>query len=343
MSAAFDRFVAALGDRVTRRHDDKVDARCPAHDDGHASLSVSVGDNGTVLLKCFAGCSAGAIVTSLGLRLADLFEWSGGAGSSSYRTGVEHSTTPRSGVTLADYAAAKRRQCILQSPGVSGLSPEPPAVRIPYFARDGSVAMSQFRLSLDGDDRFRWKSGSKPTLYGLHRLAPGDAITVVEGASDCHTLWWHDLAALGLPSASAWRPAWDQVLEGIATIYVVIEPDRGGDAVQVWLHRASFRDRVKLLRLADGKDPSASYLHDPESFPERWQADLAAAVPGLTSSVRDDRTPPIVIGRLQKHLLRTRDCWSTSARRFTKRVMRAMCAPRYSPTWRSRHDTSSAP
>ena len=32
------------------------EARCPAHDDSRASLSVAVGDDGTVLLKCFAGC-----------------------------------------------------------------------------------------------------------------------------------------------------------------------------------------------------------------------------------------------------------------------------------------------
>jgi hypothetical protein len=31
-------------------------ARCPAHDDRHASLSVSPGDDGRLLLLCHAGC-----------------------------------------------------------------------------------------------------------------------------------------------------------------------------------------------------------------------------------------------------------------------------------------------
>jgi len=31
-------------------------ARCPAHDDRHASLSVSSSDDGRVLLHCHAGC-----------------------------------------------------------------------------------------------------------------------------------------------------------------------------------------------------------------------------------------------------------------------------------------------
>ncbi len=33
-------------------------ACCPAHDDRHPTLSVSVGDDGRVLLHCFAGCSS---------------------------------------------------------------------------------------------------------------------------------------------------------------------------------------------------------------------------------------------------------------------------------------------
>src|SRR5262249_15845906 len=48
-------------------------ARCPAHDDGRAGLSVSGADDGTVLIKCHAGCDASAIVSALGLSLADLF------------------------------------------------------------------------------------------------------------------------------------------------------------------------------------------------------------------------------------------------------------------------------
>jgi len=35
-------------------------ARCPAHDDARASLSTAEGDDGRVLLHCFAGCAAEA-------------------------------------------------------------------------------------------------------------------------------------------------------------------------------------------------------------------------------------------------------------------------------------------
>jgi hypothetical protein len=49
-------------------------ALCPAHDDtDHRSLSIAEGDDGRVLLNCFAGCTANKITAALGLKLADLF------------------------------------------------------------------------------------------------------------------------------------------------------------------------------------------------------------------------------------------------------------------------------
>ncbi len=47
-------------------------ACCPAHDDKTPSLSIKEGDDGKVLLKCFAGCRTDAIVSSMGLKLSDL-------------------------------------------------------------------------------------------------------------------------------------------------------------------------------------------------------------------------------------------------------------------------------
>ena len=48
-------------------------ARCPAHEDDHASLSVAEGEDGKVLLRCHACCGTEAIVSALGLTLSDLF------------------------------------------------------------------------------------------------------------------------------------------------------------------------------------------------------------------------------------------------------------------------------
>lgn len=48
-------------------------AKCPAHQDRRASLSIRELDGGIVLLHDFAGCHPDAVLTSVGLEMADLF------------------------------------------------------------------------------------------------------------------------------------------------------------------------------------------------------------------------------------------------------------------------------
>lgn len=47
--------------------------RCPAHEDKKASLSVSEGAGGKVLLNCFRGCSTQDICRAIGIEVRDLF------------------------------------------------------------------------------------------------------------------------------------------------------------------------------------------------------------------------------------------------------------------------------
>jgi len=58
-------------------------ARCPAHDDRSPSLSIKERDDGALLLHCFGGCEAGAVVGALGLAVGDLFPPSGSSGKPS--------------------------------------------------------------------------------------------------------------------------------------------------------------------------------------------------------------------------------------------------------------------
>lgn len=48
-------------------------AKCSAHEDRSASLSVRQTDSGVVLIHCFAGCSAADVIASVGLDFGDLF------------------------------------------------------------------------------------------------------------------------------------------------------------------------------------------------------------------------------------------------------------------------------
>jgi hypothetical protein len=48
-------------------------AKCPSHEDRTASLSITGGEDGRVLIHCFAGCGAADVVSAAGLSVADLF------------------------------------------------------------------------------------------------------------------------------------------------------------------------------------------------------------------------------------------------------------------------------
>jgi putative DNA primase/helicase len=57
-----------------RRDGDGWAAKCPAHDDRKASLSIGRGDKQPWVLNCHAGCEPEAIVSAAGLTMADLLE-----------------------------------------------------------------------------------------------------------------------------------------------------------------------------------------------------------------------------------------------------------------------------
>jgi hypothetical protein len=189
------------------------------------------------------------------------------------------------GCRLAGYAEAKRLPLdFLLTNGLREISYErAPAISIPYFSHDGSDPGVRFRVALEGPDRFRWRKGSRVRLYGLHRLAAARKagfVVIVEGESDCHTLWLHGVPALGLPGAGIWNEGRDApLLAELEVIYIIIEPDKGGEAVMRWLRGSSIAPRAKLVRLKGAKDPSALYLADPEAFAAAFQCALGEAEP----------------------------------------------------------------
>jgi len=65
-----DTLLAKLPD--AKKSGNSWSARCPAHEDRKASLSVSEGEGGRALVHCHAGCTATAITAAIGLTVRDL-------------------------------------------------------------------------------------------------------------------------------------------------------------------------------------------------------------------------------------------------------------------------------
>jgi hypothetical protein len=197
------------------------------------------------------------------------------------------------GLTVDAYAKAKKlKPTWLRKEGLSDTTfGGRPAVRISYRDFDGTERTARFRLSLVGD-RFRSARGAKLSLYGLPHLKSARTagyVVLAEGESDPHTLWSRGFPALGLPGARSWRESWAAHLAGIPKIFVVIEPDRGGEAVLNWLAKSSIRHRAFLVRLGGAKDPSELYLKDPAQFKKNFLSALKVAVPWSESQHPEEK------------------------------------------------------
>jgi MarR family len=288
---------------VASRNGEKAMCFCPAHDDRtNPSLSLKAED-GRLLLHCFAGCQPEDIVSEMGLEMKDLFsEGGGGSPIPPYTPARLHATgehphsnrrnghasgdaRPEHGCTLEGYSEEKQLpEDFLRGLGLREITYlEKPAVRIPYPDEEGQEVAVRFRVSLDGAEKFRWRSADKPVPYGQKLL--GEArragfVVLVEGESDCHTLWYHEIPALGIPGATNWRDGWAKCLDSIEKVYAVIEPDQGGDALRERLTNCeAIRGRLHILELGEHKDPSSLHLVDPERFRERFEAALEDAKP----------------------------------------------------------------
>jgi hypothetical protein len=233
-----------------RKSKTDADVICPVHDDHNPSLGVDLRQNRAgpkVVLNCRSqGCEYSEILQAVGLTDADL----------KLR---EKKAAMAYGCTLEAYAASKNLPLgFLTSDEVAledgtcyvrALGREVPAVEIPYADQDGEQLATRYRISPDGDDKFRWEKGSSTTLYGLHKLEEAhDAgyLLLVEGEFDCHTAWYRGLPAVGVPGVDNWRDEWAEHLNGIPEIFVMVEPDEAGK--KLWRTLVSCKTLYGRLR-----------------------------------------------------------------------------------------------
>ncbi len=238
---------AAIAKRDGRKEGAEIRFRCPNpnHADAHPSARWNPRKG---VWHCDA-CGSG-----------------GGAIDLARRLGLEVPEREKDGLTLAEFAAAKRLPAdLLASFGVADGKRRrslQPCVDIPYLLPDGQVAAVRKRLSLTTEPRCVWRKGDHPIPYGLPKLREAKAagyVILLEGESDSWTLWAAGLPALGIPGASMWRAEWAAYLGGIATVYCWREPDAGGDTLAPKV-AASLPD-VRIIEAPAGvKDASQLWL-----------------------------------------------------------------------------------
>lgn len=194
-------------------------AKCPAHDDKNASLSVKQGDNGGVVLYCHAGCTPEQVVGALGLSMKDLFP-DGDRPRLDRRQ--EHRTRPTSredrGSIAAQYDYTDENGQLL--------------ARKTRWERavDGKRKKTFTWSHPEGQD-FRSGRNGMAVPYRLPELVKAETVFLCEGEKDVDNLTAQGLAATcspdGAGTGSKWRDSYTPYFAG-KTVYILQDNDPVG-------------------------------------------------------------------------------------------------------------------
>lgn len=250
-------------------------ACCPAHDDSTPSLSISDGEKG-VVVHCHGGCTQEAVI--------DAIEATG----ITIRKQREADADPQPLLTLESLSAAKGLAIATLTD--NHVTPATHGISFQYSNAQGEVTGAKIRRYLGGGPAgkgFSWSRGpndEKPTLYGLWRLerdyANDNRVIICEGETDALTLWQFGYTALALPGASMWREEWAQLIPAGAKVYVVIEPDQGGQTVEAAFRKSSLKKHTRFIRMPEtAKDPNSLHMASETGFSDDFDKLMQDAEP----------------------------------------------------------------
>lgn len=256
-----DRTLAAFADcDIQSAGERRWKCRCPAHDDRSPSLSISVGDGGTVLVKCFVGCATKDVLAAVGMEMKELFVQQA---EQTARSKPSTQAPPKKGYqsgqeALADYGHGQ------------------PTRTFRYTDRAGNVvaAIGRWDPGFRAGERktFRpvakcsdglWRKQDPASKWPLYRLAKLDVgiVAVFEGEGKTDTA--AELGIIGVTSAHGAQSAAKTDWSPLAGRDVIVFPDAGkpgeryaADVCRILLALPT-PARVRIVRLpglADGDD-----------------------------------------------------------------------------------------
>lgn len=191
------------------------EAKCPAHEDRVASLSVAVsGDGLATLLKCHAGCDTSAVVNAMGLEWGDLW----------VDDRVQHNPNavqinPEVGLPVANYIYTDEDG--------------EPVFRVVRYDMGGGKKRFVQNKYLGGGDNWASNLGdAKKVLYRLPAVRDaakhGRRVLYVEGEKDVHTLESLGfVATTHAGGAGGWKSEYAAMLDG-AEVLVLPDNDAPG-------------------------------------------------------------------------------------------------------------------
>ena len=264
---------------------------CPCsghvHGDANPSLSFCI-TGGKLLFTCQSQHhSFREICAALGIDEKDCFS----DPSQPIQTKDANETKKNETLTLAEFAARKRLKLeTLKLYGVSELQGNYKALPLifDYSGRGKIQARSRIRYK-NGKPFWNYNKafdGKFPKLpYGVWRLDEfsKDYILLVEGESDCLTLWSAGINALGIPGCGFFRTCSEEYkrifgrhfLDGFKTVYVSVE-DKAGEKLAAAI-QADSPELATITKVIQWRDDPAdeSKPKDPSDFWIALQGDFS--------------------------------------------------------------------
>ena len=213
-------------------------AKCPAHEDRTASLSVTAKE-GRILLKCHAGCEAKSVVATLRITFNDLcIDATSSYTSNNSKIGERKEVYPYTDEEGRELFAVLR-----------------------YEKTEGGERVKTFRQGVKDSnhrDGYKWGvQGVRRVLFRLPQVLKakeaGETIYLVEGEKDCLNLAKWGLCATTNPmGAGKWLSEYTEALTG-ADVVIIPDNDKAGQEhmVTVGALLKGKAQRLRVLLLPD--------------------------------------------------------------------------------------------
>lgn len=238
----FDVLLSRL--RKVSRSGHAAKACCPAHDDEHPSLSVSVGDNGGIVVYCHAQqCPAESIASAVGMELKDF---------------APDAEPPKAVEPPRELSFDERIETCYDYRDEQGqVLYQVVRLHSPKDFRQRRPAGARLNAANERETVWQWKKGKRQVPYRLPELlaAPADQwLIIVEGEKDADAL-----ARLGLAvttnagGAGKWGQLERETIErAFRGRRVAILPDNDGPGLRHALEAAeSLQEIVAEVRVVE--------------------------------------------------------------------------------------------
>ncbi len=232
--------VASTTGKPSKKSGAGYSACCPAHDDENPSLSIREGNDGKILLHCFAGCPVDAICHALGLEVSDLFESDFPPKEKQYRTTI---------YAYRDETGKELYRKIRTEPGPNG--------KDKTFHFEHSDSNGQIVPHTRGCRRVLYRL---PEI--LKAIAEGKRIYLVEGEKDADNLHSLGLVATTSSESLKWLDEFTEFLKD-ADVVILYDMDETGLKRKELLCK-HLVNKVKRLRVVDLPDLEFQKSHGPD-------------------------------------------------------------------------------